>query len=333
MTKTISDIAQMAGVAKSTVSRYLNGGSVSAKTKNKLERITREAGYVPNTFAQSLKAKRTNLIGAIVPRLDSFAAAQTMTGIDEEVRAAGGQMLIYNAGQDREREIEAMQELARQKVAGIILMPARITPEHLRAAEAAGIPVLLIGQGSDKLHSVVYDDYRAGLLMGRYVLEQGHRRIAYLGVTEDDEAVGLRRKEGFRDAVAECGADCEVFEYESSFKIADARLAAERILDECSPTLIVCATDNIALGVVKTAHLRGLSIPEQLSITGFGGYEVTEIIHPALTTVRFPYFEAGKLAARLVHKLAAGEEVELCTILDVEFHPQESVDNLNKPSV
>ncbi|OWA34688.1 LacI family transcriptional regulator [Saccharibacillus sp. O16] len=328
MNKTISDIAQMAGVAKSTVSRYLNGGSVSVKTKQKLERITREAGYVPNTFAQSLKAKRTNLIGTIVPRLDSFAAAQTMTGIDEEIRAAGGQMLIYNAGQDRERELEAMQELARQKVAGIILMPARVTPEHLRIAEAAGIPVLLVGQGSDKLHSVIYDDHRAGLLMGRYVLEQGHRRIAYLGVTEEDEAVGRQRKAGFAQAVQEC-AGCEVFYYESSFKIADARLIAERILEECSPTLIVCATDNIALGVVKAAHIHGLSIPHELSITGFGGYEVTEIIHPTLTTVRFPYFEAGKLAARLVQRLAAGEEVEWQTILDVELLRQESVDNLN----
>ncbi|CAM3399186.1 MULTISPECIES: LacI family DNA-binding transcriptional regulator [Saccharibacillus] len=332
MTKNISDIAQMAGVAKSTVSRYLNGGSVSAKTKQKLERITREAGYVPNTFAQSLKAKRTNLIGTIVPRLDSFAAAQTMTGIDEELRTAGGRMLVYNAGQDPQREIEAMQDLARQKVAGIILMPAQVTDEHLLAAEAAGIPVLLVGQGSDRLHSLVYDDYRAGLLMGRHVLGMGHRRIAYLGVTEDDEAVGRRRKEGFRAAAADC-ADCDISYYESSFAIGDARLAAERILDESAPSLIVCATDNLALGVVKTAHLRGLSIPSQLSITGFGGYEVTAIINPELTTVRFPYYEAGKLAARSMLKLTAGEEVERLTVLDVELLARESVDNLNKPSV
>ncbi|GGN92395.1 LacI family DNA-binding transcriptional regulator [Saccharibacillus kuerlensis] len=332
MNKTISDIAQMAGVAKSTVSRYLNGGSVSAKTKQKLERITRESGYVPNTFAQSLKAKRTNLIGTIVPRLDSFAAAQTMTGIDEELRTSGGRMLVYNAGQDRQREIEAMIDLARQKVAGIILMATEVTEQHLRTAEAVGIPVLLVGQGHRELHSLVYDDHRAGLLMGRHVLEMGHRRIAYLGVTEEDEAVGLHRKEGFRQAAAEY-PNCEVRYFESSFKISDARLAAEQILDHYSPTLIVCATDNIALGVVKTAHIRGLSIPSDLSVTGFGGYEVTEIIHPALTTVRFPYFEAGRLAAQSILKLTAGQEVEHSRVLDVEFHSQESVDNLNKPSV
>lgn len=332
MNKNISDIAQMAGVAKSTVSRYLNGGSVSVKTKQKLERITREAGYVPNSFAQSLKAKRTNLIGTIVPRLDSFAAAQTMTGIDEELRTAGGRMLVYNAGQDRQREIEAMQDLARQKVAGIILMPAQVTDEHLRAAEASGIPVLLVGQGSDRLHSLVYDDYGAGRLMGRHVLDMGHRRIAYLGVTEDDEAVGRQRKEGFRAAAAEC-PDCDIFYYESSFAIGDARLAAERILDECAPSLIVCATDNIALGVVKTAHVRGLSIPAQLSVTGFGGYEVTAIINPELTTVRFPYYEAGRLAARSMLKLTAGEDVRRATVMDVEMLSRESVDNLNKPFV
>ncbi|WP_172252183.1 LacI family DNA-binding transcriptional regulator [Saccharibacillus deserti] len=332
MTKNISDIAQMAGVAKSTVSRYLNGGSVSVKTKQKLERITREAGYVPNTFAQSLKAKRTNLIGTIVPRLDSFAAAQTMTGIDEELRTAGGRMLVYNAGQDRQREIEAMQDLARQKVAGIILMPAQVTDGHLRAAEAAGIPVLLVGQGNDRLHSLVYDDYGAGRLMGRHVLDMGHRRIAYLGVTEDDEAVGRLRKEGFRAAAEEC-PDCEIRYYESSFAIGDARAAAEKILDEHAPSLIVCATDNIALGVVKTAHVRGLSIPSQLSVTGFGGYEVTAIINPELTTVRFPYYEAGRLAARSILKLTAGEDVRRSTVMDVEMLSRESVDNLNIPFV
>ncbi|MCQ4086851.1 LacI family DNA-binding transcriptional regulator [Saccharibacillus sp. JS10] len=327
MKKTISDIAQMAGVAKSTVSRYLNGGSVSVKTKQKLERITREAGYVPNTFAQSLKAKRNYLIGTIVPRLDSFAAAQTMTGIDEELRAAGGQMLVYNTGQDRQREIEAIYDLARQKVAGIILMPAQVTDEHLRAAEVSGVPVLLVGQKNDNLHSLIYDDYQAGLMMGRHVLEKGHRKIAYLGVTEDDEAVGKQRKSGFRQAIEECG-DCDIFYYESSFKLADSKLVAEQILDECAPTLIVCATDNIALGVVKAAHLRGLSIPSQISITGFGGYEVTTIIHPELTTVHFPYFEAGKVAARHILKLAADEDVQKLTVIDVEMRLRESVDNL-----
>ena len=83
---TIKDIAHKAGVAKSTVSRYLNGGSVSKKTKAKLDEIVNETGYAPNTFAQSLKAKKTNMIGTIIPRLDSFATNTILASIDEELR-------------------------------------------------------------------------------------------------------------------------------------------------------------------------------------------------------------------------------------------------------
>lgn len=83
---TIADIAKIAGVGKSTVSCYLNGGSISESTKKKIERVINSTGYVPNTFAQSLKAKKTNIIGTIVPRLDSFTSSQILIGIDEQLR-------------------------------------------------------------------------------------------------------------------------------------------------------------------------------------------------------------------------------------------------------
>lgn len=118
MNTTISDIAKIAGVAKSTVSRYLNGGSVSEATRRKIEHVIKETGYIPNSFAQSLKAKKTSMIGAIVPRLDSFAASQTVTGMDEELRENGYQLLIINTSQNLSREIEALYDLARQKYRG-----------------------------------------------------------------------------------------------------------------------------------------------------------------------------------------------------------------------
>ena len=96
MIKTISDIAKLSGVAKSTVSRYLNGGSVSEATKKKIEHVIKETGYIPNTFARSLKAKKPNIIGTIVPRLDSYATSQTLIGIDEQLRKLNYQMLISN---------------------------------------------------------------------------------------------------------------------------------------------------------------------------------------------------------------------------------------------
>src|SRR5690606_29095365 len=97
--KTIADIAKLAGVAKSTVSRYLNGGSISDKTKQKIERIIEETGYTPNAFAQSLKAKKTNMVGVIVPRLDSYEASQILIGIENELRLLNSQMLVSHTNQ------------------------------------------------------------------------------------------------------------------------------------------------------------------------------------------------------------------------------------------
>lgn len=104
---TINDIAKMAGVAKSTVSRYLNGGSISKKTKAKLDAIVAETGYTPNTFAQSLKAKRTNIVGTIIPRLDSYSSNAVLEGIDQELLKRQMQLVIMNSSQSVEREDEA----------------------------------------------------------------------------------------------------------------------------------------------------------------------------------------------------------------------------------
>ncbi|ASA21227.1 LacI family DNA-binding transcriptional regulator [Paenibacillus donghaensis] len=325
--KTIIDIAKAAGVAKSTVSRYLNGGPVSDETKEKIELVIKKYHYVPNTFAQSLKAKKTSIIGAIVPRLDSFATSQTLMGIDDELRIRQHQLLISNASQNLDREIEAIYELARQKISGLLLLAAQVTDRHLKAVKDCGIPVLLVGQRHTAIHSLIHDDFRAGHLMGRHVLEKGHRRIAYLGVTERDIAVGVRRKEGFNEALKEY-PDCQVRYYESGFGMNEAVMAAEALLEEWKPTLIMCATDNIALGVMKAALVRRISIPSGLSVTGFGGYDITEITHPALTTVQFHYRQAGSLAAESIISLVNGETVDMITTSGCRLIERESVDNL-----
>lgn len=327
MSNTITDIAKIAGVAKSTVSRYLNGGSVSDATRRKIEQVIKETGYIPNSFAQSLKAKKTNMIGAIVPRLDSFSASQTVTGMDEELRDHGFQLLIINTSQDLTREIEALYDLARQKISGIILFATQVTDAHLKAIEEINIPVILLGQQDKEVHSIIYNDYAAGYEIGRYILSKGHQHIAYLGVTEKDVAVGVRRKQGFQKALEEQGSVSADY-YESGFKMSDAVISASAVLDQNQPSVIVCATDNIALGVMKAAYMRGISIPGDLSVTGFGGYDVTEVIHPGLTTVKYGYSQAGHLAARHIMKLVREEPVESLTVLNYQLIERESVDKV-----
>jgi LacI family transcriptional regulator, sucrose operon repressor len=324
---TILDIAKLAGVAKSTVSRYLNGGSVGEATKKKIERAIKETGYSPNPFAQSLKAKKTNIIGTIVPRLDSYASSQTLIGIDEQLKKMNYQMLISNTSQNLEREIESIYSFANQKMAGIILLATEITDQHIEAFESVKVPVLLIGQEHENFHSLIHDDFNAGYAMGRYVLEKGYRKIAYLGVTERDISVGVKRKQGFKKAIQEVD-DCDVRFYETLFKIPAAQASAKEIIDEFQPSIVVCATDNIALGVLKASYSEGINIPHDLAVTGFGGYDVAGIIHPGLTTAKFFYKEAGETAAKHIVELVNELPVEKVTLSKFEIIERESVDNL-----
>jgi LacI family transcriptional regulator, sucrose operon repressor len=326
---TISDIAQLAGVAKSTVSRYLNGGFVSDATREKIERIINETGYVPNAFAQSLKAKKTNIIGAIVPRLDSYASSQILIGIDEKLREFNYQMLISNTSQDVEREIESIYSLANQKAAGIILIATQVTEAHLEAIKKVNIPVVLVGQKSDNVYSVIHDDYSAAYDMGKYLLEKGYRKIAYLGVTEKDISVGVNRREGFKRAISE-RENCEVRYYETSFIIEEAVTKASEIIEDFKPSIIVCATDNIAMGTLKAAQLKGIRVPLDLGITGFGGYEVTQIIHPTLTTVKLYFKDAGRTAADSIIKLINEDKVPSTILSKYKIIEGESIDNNKK---
>jgi LacI family transcriptional regulator, sucrose operon repressor len=327
MSSTILDIAKLAGVAKSTVSRFLNGGSVGEATKKKIERAIKETGYSPNPFAQSLKAKKTNIIGTIVPRLDSFAASQTLIGIDEQLKKMNYQMLISNTSQSLEREIESIYSFANQKMAGIILLATEITDQHIQAFESVKVPVLLIGQEHENFHSLIHDDFNAGYAMGRYVLEKGYRKIAYLGVTERDISVGVNRKQGFKKVIQEVD-DCDVRFYETLFNIPAAQASAKEIIHEFQPSIFVCATDNIALGVLKASYSEGITIPQGLAVTGFGGYDVTGIIHPGITTAKFFYKEAGETAARHIVELVNERPVEKVTVSKFEIIERESVDNL-----
>lgn len=328
--KTIADIAKLAGVAKSTVSRYLNGGSVSEQMKKRLEAIIEETGYTPNTFAQSLKAKKTNMIGTIVPGLDSYETSQILAGIDNELRKWNSHMLVSNTNQNLARELELIYRLAKQKVAGIILLATEITEAHLQAFEEIAIPVLLVGQQHEEVHSLVHNDEEAGYAIGKYIIEQGHRRLAFLGVSEQNIAIGINRKEGFKRAVREANG-CEVHFFETGFTMKEAAEGALAVFEGYFPSALICATDDIAIGAVKAAYQKGMHVPANISVTGFGGYSITEMMNPALTTVKLHFIEAGEKAARHIIKLANGEDIPKLIYSGFDIIARESVDKRFAP--
>lgn len=320
---TIKDIAHKAGVAKSTVSRYLNGGSVSKKTKAKLDEIVNETGYAPNTFAQSLKAKKTNMIGTIIPRLDSFATNTILASIDEELRNKQYQLIITNTNQNVKREVENIYTLAKQKVDGIILLATVVTPAHRKAIAEVNIPVLLLGQSAEGLNTIVHQEYEAGYKLGSYATELGHKDFLYFTVLEEDQAVGQLRSKGVLDALKK-NSDTTIEIVETNFSFSKAYEKAMNVLATTSATYVLCATDNIALAVMKAAHTLGLSIPTDFSLSGFGGYEVTSIVTPTITTVKYPYEKLGSVSVTNLIELIEGEDKLITIELPNELIARES---------
>lgn len=321
---TINDIAEIAGVAKSTVSRYLNGGNVSEKTKEKLKKVIEENNYQPNAFAQSLKAKSTRFVGVIAPCLDSVVTSRTLMAIDEGLRAEEYNSLILNTSLNKELEIEKLENLIRLKVDGIILVATEITKQHKDIIKKLNVPILIVGQQCESAKCIVNDDYNAGYKIGEYVTLNNHKKILYVGVDERDMAVGVQRKKGVFDKLKEY-ADIEIREVITEFTADSAEKISFDVLKEYDPTVVICATDKIALGVCRAIVKLGKKIKDDISVTGFGGYGMLNIGGMELTTIKFNNDETGKISADTIIKLIKKEPVPVSQVIGFKFLEGNSV--------
>lgn len=305
---TMNDIAKMAGVGKSTVSRYFNGGYVKEETRLKIKKVIEENHYEPNALAQIMKAKQSKLIGIITATLDSITSSRMMMALDEYVRNEGYIPMIINTNHNELRELKSIESLWKLKVDGIVLLATHVTMAHQQIASRLDIPLIFVGQNFEQGISIVYDDYQAGYDVGEYIAQRGHQDIVYMGVDRKDEAVGIIRKNGVFDALKDYGVK-NIHFVETDFTFERSRQKIAQYLDKAIPSAIICATDNIALACFKEINERGIKIPDDVSLIGFGGYEISDLVTPSLTSIRFENEEAGCLAGRTIIDLIQGEEV------------------------
>lgn len=324
---TLKDIAKKAGVAKSTVSRYLNNGQVSEDTKEKIQQVIEETGYQPNTFARSLKAQSLKMIGVIIPRFDSAASTLVLEGIDQVAYESGIQLLIVNSGLDYERERQNLKLLENQKVVGVILLATHVDEALIQRINQMEVPVLLVGQRSEELSYITHDDYEAGRKIAKHSIELGHKKCLFVGVSEEDESVGVIRRQGFIDQMDEAGIKPRVME--TSFSRQDNYKQALEYLKNSSETYIACATDYMAMAVIKAAQELGYRVPEDLSVSGFGGYTAFEYVSPSLTTVHYGFKESGEKAVEFMKKVGVSKEIKIREILSNELVEKQSTKQLN----
>lgn len=306
---TIQDIANMVNVSKSSVSRYLNNGYVSEENAKKIKDAIEKTGFQTNFFARRLKTKRSKLIGIVLPRIDSVTVGKLLTGINRRLQENNYQGIILMSDLNLQKELENINSLYQQGVDGIIISTMAITKEHIKLINNLNIPIIFTGQKSEFTNYIKIDDYEAGKIMGNYFKEKGHRDIVFLGVNEWDKAVGVDRKQGFIDSFKEDYTKCNIKFVETDFSFKKAYEKAEEVL-KYKPTAIVCATDNICLGILRYLHENNIKVPEEVSVGGFGGYDIGSVSYPTLTTVYFDYELIGEDTAQGILDLIEGKEIE-----------------------
>lgn len=321
---TMSDIAKLAGVGKSTVSRYFNGGYVKPETKQKLREICEEYNYQPNQIAKMLKAKNTNTVGIITPTLTSHTSSRTVTIMDEYLKDRGYRTIIINTNHSEKREIEAFQYLSELNVDGIVILATHSVYDYEEMTKKFGIPILFMGQEVYNAPSIVYDDYRSGYEVGKKVFELGHKDIAFLGVSETDHAVGVVRKKGVLDALKENGIEHVDF-IEADFEYDRCLPIVKEYLSKHVPTMIVCATDRMAIACYRVLGEMGLSIPEDVSVIGFGSYRYSNLLSPSLESIRFHNKQAGEECGQTILEMMLGMEVDYRKVIGYELVPGKSV--------
>ena len=324
---TMADIADMAGVTKSTVSRFFNGGSVGDATRQKIQEIIREYNYEPNTFAR-LKARESNVAGVVVPSLNSKITSRVVTSVGRYLREQGYEALIKDSDHSIERELKNIQRLMLQNVDGILLSSITITPEHVRLLKDCPVPVVVLAQDFEQGISVTQDDYGAGRAMGRLVGESHPRRAAYLGVDESDRAVGIDRRQGVLDGLREKGV-ADVLTFAGDYSYQSGQHMTALALEQGPVDAIIRATDRLAFGAYRVLDERGLRIPEDVSVAGFGGYDEGELLKPRLTTLKFDSYALGYLGAETLLKMVREEPVPKKQIVDYQMILGGSV-NMNR---
>lgn len=316
---TLRDVAKVAGVSAITVSRALSRPDlVTPATLEKVREVVSRTGYVPNVLAGSLKSRRSRIVAAVFPQITTTLFVDTIQALTDRLRQDGYQVLLGLSAYG-EREDELVAGILGRRPDALFLTGIRHSPELRRQVLASRIPVVeawdLSPSPIDML--VGFSHEAAGAAMARHLLSRGHREIGL--AWSDDERAQVRRQ-GFLAALAEAGVApaAEVrLHAPSSFHLG--REGLSRLLaGRRRVRAIACSSDNLAQGAIAEAIDRGMAIPRDLAVMGFGDLEFAAYTTPALSTIGIDKAAIGRLAAEALLERLAGREGPQAAI-DVGF--------------
>lgn len=310
-----------------TASRALNPDArqkVNAETVRRVEQAARRLGYVPNTLARGLRTSRSFVVALVVPDITNSVFPPIVRGAERVLSAAGFTLVLTDTNNDPDTERSQVAAMRARGVDGFIVATARWTDPALEELAAAGVPTVLVNRrhGDAVLPYVGADDRHGTQMCVDHLADLGHRRILHLAGPQNT-STGRERAAAFQAAmrIRRLPTSGSVVQC-SAFTEAAGAEATTALLDEGREfTALVAGNDLLALGAEGTLAARGLSCPDDVSITGYNDLNFVARLKPALTTVRVPFHTMGELAARaLLDWIRSPEEhTAVQTLLPIEF--------------
>lgn len=321
---TIFDVARIAGVSHATVSRVVNGSqNVRDETRDRVEAAMRELGYVAHVSARALARGRTQVIGLLAQELDNAFFMSVIGGVDQQASAQGYDFLLCTTHARREKEAEYVARLSRGMVDGLLIVLPRGLPDYVEQLRAEAFPFVLIDYDDDAPGcSVVNASNRSGTREAiRYLVGLGHRWIGFI-TGRDNVGATHARLAGYHEEMAAAGLDVRPGDVlQGDFLEARGHAAAIEMLSRPDrPTAIFASSDMAAFGVVRAAGDLAIAVPGGLSVVGFDDLPEAARATPALTTVRQPLREMGRVAVnQLLGRLDDPGQPPTRVVLDTEL--------------
>jgi DNA-binding LacI/PurR family transcriptional regulator len=307
---TIAQIATAAGVSVPTVSKVLNGRlDVSPVTRERIEQVIAEYGFVRNRAARALRKGKTGLIDLVVPRLDDDYFLPILQSACSVFREAGVRPVLTTTHYEPDQELQWIDTVTDRSTDGILLVLP--SDEAVQRLEEQKTPFVVIYNQGANVPSVTITSWEGGFAATNHLIALGHRRIAYIG--KNMRAIDtIKRFAGYRTAleVASIPLDPEL-QRDGLFTTEDGYLATKALMAlKSPPTAIFAGNDHHAIGAYRALYELGLAVPQDVSVIGFDNLTYTELMNPPLTTVHVPRVELGRVAASMLLKLIAGEQLD-----------------------
>jgi len=332
----IYDVAEVAGVSISTVSRALNDDArISEKTKVKVRAAAEKLGFQKNALASSLSTNQTKVIGVIVPQLNREFLASLVRSIEETAFGMGYSVIICQTNNSFEREQTYLRTLLSTRVAGIIatLSLETETYDHFRKIKEEGIAVVLVDRVTNQLEAttkIVVDDFQAAYNATQHLIEQGYKKIAYVS-GPSKQLLYRNRLRGFQQAIEDAGLSTnpDWIQYSDDLSYEEGLRVAKILLHLTNPPDAIFTANNLsAISTIAYAQEIGLEVPAQLGVIGFSEEPFSAFMRPSVSSVRQPSRDMGRLAVqKLIEEINFEDKDEYIhqkIMLDTELVARES---------